>query len=33
MYGPRVQFGDSLLEMMRPMNPTTSTKRRELRAL
>jgi hypothetical protein len=29
MYGPRVQFGDSPPDMMRPMNPMTSTKLRQ----
>ena len=33
MYGPRVQFGDSLPDMMRPMNPTTSTGQCQSRGL
>jgi hypothetical protein len=31
IYGPRVQFGDSLPDMMRPMNPMTSTKQTKVR--
>jgi hypothetical protein len=30
IYGPRVQFGDSLPDMMRPMKPMISTGQREL---
>jgi hypothetical protein len=30
IYGPRVQFGDSLPDMMRPVKPMTSTKQRKL---
>jgi hypothetical protein len=33
IYGPRVQLGDSLPDMMRPMKPMTSTKQSKLEGL